>query len=533
MERYRQGYVEAMEKGAELVVFPELATTGYPPRDLLALPDFIEANLSMIEEMAAWTASGPPMIVGYIAKNKDQVGNDLLNAAAILESGKQTGTIHKSLLPSYDVFDEDRYFEHCTERTPIRIAGRTIGLTICEDIWSSPEHWNRLRYPVDPSTELAKQGIDFFINISASPFTIGKSAIRREVVSSKARDHGLATVYVNQVGAHDELIFDGRSMVVDKDGKVIQQLAAFQEEVAVVSINTNTPGAQEAPPQMCLEEEVYEALVLGVRDYVHKSGFQSICLGLSGGIDSALTAAIAVDALGPEHVFGVAMPTRYSSDHSVEDAEALARHLGCRYELIPIDQTFQAFLDQMAPVFAGRDEDVTEENLQARTRGVTLMAISNKEGSLLLTTGNKSEMAVGYCTMYGDMCGALAVIADVPKTLVYKVSKWINREQERIPWRTIEKPPSAELRPDQLDEDSLPPYPVLDAIIEKVVEYGFSGDRIAQELDLEPGEVYRIVRLIHQNEYKRKQAPPVLKVTTKAFGVGRRMPIVMRHRSWS
>jgi len=318
---------------------------------------------------------------------------------------------------------------------------------------------------------------------------------------------------------------------LDAQGKRITELAAFEEEVAVVSLDSVEEVTQEI--DRTEEHELYQALVLGVRDYVRKSGFNDVVLGLSGGIDSALTAVIAADALGPEHVFGIAMPTRYSSDHSVEDAEQLAKNLGCRYQLVPIDNSFQSLLDQMKPVFGDRDENVAEENMQSRIRGMTLMAVSNKEGSLLLTTGNKSEMAVGYCTLYGDMCGALAVIADVPKTLVYKLSEWINRDVERIPTRTISKPPSAELRPDQMDSDSLPPYAILDEIIERLVEKCQSAEQIAKEIPLELSEVQKWVHLIHLNEYKRRQAPPVLKVMTKAFGVGRRMPLVMRHNHWS
>lgn len=533
-ECYREAFEYAKSQGADAVVYPELATTGYPPRDFLSRENFIQQNLHLVEEMTAWTREGPAIIVGFISRNTSGVGNDFFNSAAVLEDGEHRHTVLKSLLPSYDVFDEDRYFEHAQSRSVVEVCGRKVGLTICEDIWSSPEHWNHVRYPVDPCTELAAAGAELFINISASPFSIGKSRIRREIVSQKAAIHGLFTVYVNQVGAHDELIFDGRSMVLSPTGKSVAQLPAFDEAVRVVDLPLDQQvESTEEGETLSEEEEVYRALVLGVRDYVRKSGFRSVVLGLSGGIDSALTAVIAADALGPENVFGIAMPTRYSSDHSVEDAEALASTLGCRYSLVPIDDTFQVLLDQLSPLFVGKEPDVTEENLQARIRGITLMAVSNKEGSLLLTTGNKSELAVGYCTLYGDMCGALALIADVPKTLVYRLSRWINRNEERIPLRTLEKPPSAELRPDQIDQDSLPPYDILDAIVEGVVELNQSAEYIAEALKADLGEVRRIVRLIHLNEYKRRQAPPVLKVTSKAFGVGRRMPLVAKHQSWS
>ncbi len=529
-ETLRDAYEQACRQNADIVVYPELATTGYPPRDLLAREPFIAKNKQLVETMATWTAHGPAIVVGWVEPNPSPVGNRLFNSAAVLERGEWAANVQKSLLPSYDVFDEDRYFEPAQERKVVTIGGCKVGITICEDIWSSPEHWDTIRYPVDPCAELVNQGAEVLLNISASPFSDGKSEIRRRIVQEKAQTLGVPLVYVNQVGAHDELIFDGGSMVVQANGDISRYLPAFQDALEVVDIHS--PSVSVPLRQRSREEDLYNALLLGVRDYVQKSGFQTVCLGLSGGIDSALTAVIAVDALGPENVHGLAMPSPYSSDHSVEDALQLAANLGCPVHTIPIGDTFFAMNKQLEPLFKGLEPDVTEENLQARIRGTTLMALSNKMGALLLTTGNKSEMAVGYCTLYGDMCGALAVIADVPKTWVYALCRWLNRESIRIPVRTIEKPPSAELRPGQVDSDSLPPYSILDAIIEGVVERGASVDDLSGTLDISDAELERVVRLIHLNEYKRRQAPPVLKVTSKAFGVGRRMPIVMKHSEW-
>jgi NAD+ synthetase len=445
------------------------------------------------------------------------------------------GRVYKTLLPTYDVFDEDRYFEPAESRRCIEFGRIPIGVSICEDIWASPEHWTKVRYPVDPSAELASMGARLLINISASPWSVGKAALRRRIVGDTARSLGLYTLYVNQVGGHDELIFDGHSIAVDPKGHVFHRMASFAEDFAVVTVpecallddaEVETPAAPwiDAPWQ----QEIHEALVLGLRDYVRKSGHTQVVLGLSGGIDSALTAVIAADALGPENVWGVALPTRYSSEHSVEDARKLADNLGIRFDVLPIDRAFQALLDQMAPLFGGADGGLAEENLQARIRGMTLMALSNQFGHLVLATGNKSELAVGYCTLYGDMCGALSVIGDVTKTRVYGIAHWLNHHRERIPERTLTKPPSAELRPDQTDQDTLPPYDILDPIVEAHVENYEPAESIAQQRGIDIDTVRRILRLIQNSEYKRRQAAPVLKVTAKAFGMGRRMPIVAR-----
>jgi NAD+ synthase (glutamine-hydrolysing) len=536
---YHNVWKQAHSAGIDLLILPELTTTGYPPKDLLSRRSFVTENVQVLEEMASWTTEGPAIIGGYIEPNYEGDGNDFFNGAALLDGGLIQHRIRKSLLPSYDVFDEDRYFEHGTQREVVPFRGIPLGITICEDIWSSPEHWNKLRYPVDPCAELAEKGARLFINISASPFTLGKAAVRRNLIAETAKRHGLHTVYVNQIGAHDELIFDGHSIVANPNGHIITRLKAFEEDFAIVEIpddelmGVSPPSLKtldrQSPPSP--EEEGYQALVVGTRDYVRKSGFQSVILGLSGGIDSALTAAVATDALGPENVRGVAMPTRFSSEHSLRDAQDLAENLGISFETISIDKAFQALLDQMAPVLDDLASDITEENIQARLRGITLMAMSNKTGSLVLTTGNKSEMAVGYCTLYGDMCGALAVIADVPKTLVFSMSRWLNRNGIRIPENTLTKPPSAELRPGQLDQDSLPPYDILDRIIEEYVEHDRSADDITEQTGISHELVSKIIKWINQTEYKRRQAAPVLKITSKAFGVGRRFPIVASHNS--
>jgi NAD+ synthetase len=528
---WRAAWERARSANADVLLLPELATTGYPPRDLLARPDFIERNLALVDTMTRWTAEGGPTILaGCILPNEAPGGNDFFNAAVVLRDGEALARIHKSLLPSYDVFDEDRYFEPATSRALVEIAGVPVGITICEDIWSSPEHWNRIRYPVDPCAELAAQGAQVLFNLSASPFVLGKPRVRHALISETARTHAVPVVYLNQVGAHDELIFDGHSIVAAADGTIIHRLAPFEEDFRVVELTPDSRGGTDSDPAMAEEEEAFRALVLGTRDYVRKSGFERVLIGLSGGIDSALTAVIAAHAIGPENVHCIAMPTRYSSDHSIDDARSLAQNLGMPFSRISIDEAFQSMLDQMAPLFGDAPPDITEENIQARLRGMTLMALSNKSGALVLATSNKSELAVGYCTLYGDMCGALAVIGDVQKTLAYRISRWINRDGEVIPPGTIQKPPSAELRPDQEDADSLPPYEALDAIIGAYVERHLAPDAIAEDTGLNPALIREMVTLIDRAEFKRRQSAPVLKITPKAFGVGRRIPIVARHR---
>ena len=518
---YRRG----VAAGVELVVFPELAVTGYPPRDLLHKSRFIADSLAVLDRLAGATgATG--LLVGYVGANDLRPGREAVNAVALLQNGKVLATRAKTLLPTYDVFDEDRYFEPARENAPVAFNGRKIGLTVCEDVWNDEGFWHDRRYRRNPARELTEAGAKILFNVSASPWHLGKNQTRHAMLSSLAAAAQCPLVYCNSVGGNDELVFDGMSLVFGGGGQLLAEGAAFAEDFIVVE--TDTASAITASP-MVDEEKLYRALVLGLRDYLHKCGFKSAVLGLSGGIDSALTAVIAAEALGRENVRGVSLPSQYSSQGSLDDARRLAENLGIQYDVIPIQPMFLAAKGQLAGVFAGRAEDTAEENIQARLRAVILMAMSNKFGSLLLTTGNKSELAVGYCTLYGDMCGGLAVISDVPKTTVYRLSAWINREREIIPRDTITKPPSAELRPDQTDQDSLPPYDVLDAILEAYVVDGKSRADIVRA-GFDAATVGRIVRLIDLNEYKRRQAAPGLKVTSKAFGVGRRMPIAQRYR---
>jgi len=515
----------ARQEKADLVLFPELTVTGYPPRDLLPKKDFISANLAALRRLAA--ASGPvAMLVGFVGENKNPPGRDVTNEAALLQNGQIVATRIKSLLPTYDVFDEDRYFEPGAKSAPVDIAGQRCGVTICEDIWNDEDFWPHRRYRANPVGELLAAGAQCILNISASPWHVGKENLRGQMLASLARKSGRPVALCNLVGGNDELIFDGNSLVFNGAGELIAKGRAFEEDFVMVDTESSPPIAAAPGPE---EESVYRALALGLRDYFHKCGFKSAVLGLSGGIDSAVVACVAVAALGPEHVQGVSLPSQYSSQGSLDDARLLAQRLGLRYDVIPIQPAFEAVKQQLKPAFAGRPEDTTEENIQARLRGVVLMALSNKSGSLLLTTGNKSELAVGYCTLYGDMCGGLAVISDVPKTMVYRLAHWINRDRELIPAASITKPPSAELRSNQTDQDSLPPYETLDAILEQYVVHGRGAAEIARSgLPLET--VRQVIRLIDANEYKRRQAAPGLKVTTKAFGVGRRFPIAQRYK---
>ena len=518
---YRRG----AEAGADLVMFPELAVTGYPPRDLLLKKSFIAGNLAVLNELAAATGK-TALLTGYVGENQKRPGRELTNAVALLQHGKIAATRVKSLLPTYDVFDEDRYFEPATENAPVELNGGKIGLTICEDIWNDEDFWPDRRYRSNPPIELAAAGARVICNISASPWHVGKENTRYRMLQSMAAKAGRAVVFCNQVGGNDELVFDGGSVAFNAAGELIAQGAMFAEDLVIV--DTEAKSAITCTKQSD-EENVHNALVLGLRDYLHKCGFKSAVLGLSGGIDSALVASLAVTALGRENVRGVSLPSQYSSQGSLDDARALAGNLGIHYEVIPIESAFATLKHELQPAFAGRPEDTTEENIQARLRGVILMALSNKFGSLLLTTGNKSELAVGYCTLYGDMCGGLAVISDVPKTMVYRLAKWINRAQEIIPAPSITKAPSAELRPNQTDQDSLPPYDVLDAILDAyVVEGKTTGEIVAA--GFEEATVKRVIRLIDFNEYKRRQAAPGLKVTSKAFGVGRRVPIAQKYQ---
>ena len=521
-EKLVSAYERAVREGAELCVGSELGLCGYPPRDLLNRRDFVESHERALREVAKRVGK-VPLLIGGIEKTNQKAGRPLYNTAFLVEKGKTRAVARKILLPTYDVFDEDRYFEAGDKVGSVRIAGKRVGVTICEDIWNDEDLWPERRYRIDPVRELAKKGMDLLINLSASPWNIGKEKVRYRLLAEVAKREKIPVIQVNQVGGNDELVFDGRSLGVGVKGGLLAQGAAFMEDVKVVDIG----GKEQKPIGAGDEEQVFQALVLGTRDYLQKCGFQEVVLGLSGGIDSALVAVVAAEALGKDKVLGVAMPSRFSSAGSVADAEALAKRLGIRYQKIPIEDTFAAMLRSIAPAREGRSGGLTEENLQSRIRGMTLMAISNDSGRLLLTTGNKSEMAVGYCTLYGDMCGALAVIADVPKTLVYRISRWINRKREIIPKNSIEKAPSAELRPDQKDQDSLPSYEELDRILESyVVNEGSIQGMVKKGISKALAE--EMVRKIDISEYKRRQAAPGLKVTTKAFGVGRRIPLAQR-----
>lgn len=520
-DRILAAYQELDAAGADFVLTPELAITGYPPQDLLFKSRFVPENLAALDRLRSNLRSAA-LVVGFIDANRSESGRHFHNAAAVLESGQEPQIVHKSLLPTYDVFDEARYFEPASAVSPVTIKGRSFGVTICEDIWTR-ESLPRPLYTCDPVEKLASAGATAILNLSASPFQLGKPAQRLGMIQALATKYGIPFYYCNSVGGNDQLVFDGNSLAVAADGRLIWQGASFAEETACVPPSSLSPSP--SPRTEC--GDLHQALVLGLRDYMAKCGFKTCVLGLSGGIDSALVACLAADAVGKENVTGVAMPTQFSSAHSVADAEALAANLGIRYLKIPIQEAFETFKAQMLPAFEGRAEDATEENMQARLRGMTLMALSNKLGSILLTTGNKSELAVGYCTLYGDMCGGLAVISDVPKTMVYRLSRHINRDREIIPESTLTKPPSAELRPDQKDQDTLPPYDVLDEVLALYVEENLSGaDIIARGFDAET--VRWIVRRVDLNEYKREQAAPGLKVTGRAFGIGRRMPLAQR-----
>jgi NAD+ synthetase len=528
-QKILSAYDRLAAAGAELVITPELAITGYPPQDLVFKSQFVPQNLGVLEELQGHVR-GPALLVGFVDRNEGR-GKPFHNAAALLQPGAPMTKTHKSLLPTYDVFDEDRYFQPAQHVAPLLFGGRKLGVTICEDIWT--EHYlPRPFYDLEPVRALVDQGADLILNLSASPFSLKKPSIRREMVAALAGAYHRPICYCNAVGGNDQLVFDGNSIAVNAAGQLIAQLPAFQEADAI--IDTDSSAVFELP-QNNSSADLFEALSLGLRDYVLKCNFKSAVLGLSGGIDSAVVAAIAVNALGPQNVVGVSMPSPYSSRGSIEDALALARNLGIECLQIPIANAFSAFKAQFGEIFAGRPEDTTEENMQSRLRGMALMALSNKFGHLVLSTGNKSELAVGYCTIYGDMAGGLAVISDVPKTMIYQLARWINannlgagRAREIIPASTIEKPPSAELRPGQIDQDTLPPYEILDEILRLYVEENLSvRDIIAH--GFEEKTVRWIQRRIDLNEYKREQAAPGIKVTSRAFGLGRRMPIAQKY----
>ena len=517
-------YKELVSLGADLVVTPELSITGYPPRDLIFKSKFIDDNLSVIENLSQ-SIGNIPIIVGCVEYNTQDSGNPFQNTALVIQNNQIIGRATKSLLPSYDVFDEARYFQPSKGVQVQSIAGKKFGITICEDIWSEDFLPSKL-YVKDPAGELAKQGVDFLINLSASPFHIGKQKERHAMLSFLARRIETPVIYCNAVGGNDELIFDGNSLAYSAEGELIAQGASFKDESILVDTESSKIAIKEGDKL----KEVYDALVLGLRDYVSKCGFKSALVGLSGGIDSALTAVIAESALGAENVFGVTMPSEFSSVGSVDDSLKLAENLGIGFQEVPITNSFSTIKEDLHEVFRDYEEDITEENMQARIRGIFLMSISNKKGHLLLTTGNKSELAVGYCTIYGDMCGGLAVISDLPKTLVYELSKWINRNDEVIPWSTIEKEPSAELKPNQKDQDTLPDYELLDQILELYVDQSMSVSSIigkGYDKDL----VKWIASRVDMNEWKRWQSAPGLRVTSKAFGVGRRIPIAQRYKN--
>jgi NAD+ synthase/NAD+ synthase (glutamine-hydrolysing) len=513
----------AQAMGADLMATPELALMGYLPRDLLMNQGFVRRAGEKLANLARELQDAPPMLVGLATPNPCEVGRPLFNSAVLVQNGRVGQAFHKSLLPTYDVFDEDRYFEPYRGVQILELGGHKLGISICEDVWNDRDFWKRRRYHQDPIEALAKSGAEAIVNLSASPFQVGKQMLREEMLGHMARKYGLPVAIINQVGANDDLIFDGRSAAFDAEGRLFARARGFQEDVVIVELlaGRGTVAEDDYTP----EAEIWNALVLGVRDYARKTRFKKVLLGLSGGIDSALTAAIAAEAMGPENVLGVMMPSCYSSSGSVDDSVELAKNLGIQTTLLPIADIMKTYDVVLADVFRGLKPDVTEENIQSRIRGNLLMALSNKFGSLLLTTGNKSELSVGYCTLYGDMNGGLAVIADLPKLMVYRVSRWRNERKADIPESILTKAPSAELRPDQKDQDSLPPYELLDEILELHVEQCESADEIIAR-GFDEATVRRVLRLVRIAEFKRKQAAPVLKVTSRAFGTGWRMPIV-------
>jgi len=515
----------AKSAGAGLILFPELSVCGYPPRDLVERSSFAARNRKSAAEIARATA-GIAVICGLVTPADSDTGKSVMNSAAFLMDGKIQFIQSKMLLPTYDVFDEARNFAPAKSQQLFPFCSNRMALTICEDAWNDKQFWPKRLYTVDPVEKLIQEGGNFVLNISASPFWIGKREFRRDMLASIARQHKVPVALVNQVGGNDSLIFDGSSIVLNRDGKVIAQGKSFEEDLIYFDSADLTGEIHE---QVSGDEgSAYAALVLGTRDYIRKCGFQKAIVGLSGGIDSALTAVIAADAVGPENVIGVGMPGPYSSQGSIDDARALAQNLGIRFELLSINPAYEAYREILRPVFAGLKEDVTEENIQSRARGTLLMSLSNKLGAIVLSTGNKSELGVGYCTLYGDMVGGLAVISDVPKTLVYGLARYVNSRRPVIPQASLEKPPSAELRPDQKDSDSLPPYDVLDAVLEDYVEDSHAADQIASDRGIDIETVRKVMRMVDRAEYKRQQAAPGLKISPKAFGYGRRFPIAAK-----
>ncbi len=524
---------QAERRGAEVVAFPELALTGYPPRDLVEKHSFLDRTADALQSIAQESANlNLSLIIGYVARSPESAAIKAQNAAAVVENGRIVCDQRKILLPTYDVFDEARYFQPAEHQCICNIRGTRVALAICEDFWNDKQYWERRRYSRDPIEELVQQGADVIISINASPWNIGKREQREAIFCSNTKRFGLPVAYVHMVGGNDQLVFDGTSFAMTGRGELAARAQSFAEDL--ILFDSATGVGDDHASHLSPDEAVFEALLLGTRDYIRKCGFRSALVGLSGGIDSALVAAIAVEAVGKENVTGVGMPGPYSSEHSLTDARELARNLGIRFEVVPIKCGYDAMMCTLGPLFSGFNPDATEENLQSRLRGITLMALSNKFGSLVLTTGNKSEIAVGYCTLYGDMCGGLAVISDVPKTLVYQLARIANARYEEkglagpIPESTFTKPPSAELRPDQKDTDALPEYDVLDAILAGYIERYESVSEITSKEGLPEDLVRDIVRKVDRNEYKRQQAAPGLRITPKAFGVGRRFPIAHR-----
>jgi len=513
-------------KGADLAVTSELALLGYPPRDLLLNADFVERSWSTLRDLAHDLADLPPILVGLAKPNLDEVGRPLFNSAALLREGRVERTFKKALLPTYDVFDEDRYFEPAAEPQILELGDSVLGISICEDIWNDRDFWRRRRYHTNPVQELVAAGAKAVVNLSASPFTAGKQKHREAMLANLAKKYSVPFFYINQVGGNDDLVFDGRSCVFDGDGLLVARAQGFMPDLIIADMKGGMGSI--ANDDFTPESEIWRALVLGTRDYVHKCGFSGVLLGLSGGIDSSLVAAIAAQALGPSNVLGVLMPSPYTSRASIKDACALAKNLGIKTITMSITDIMKSYDEELAKPFSGHLKDVTEENIQARIRGNLLMALSNKFGLVLLTTGNKSELAVGYCTIYGDMSGGLAVISDVPKTTVYRLAEWLNaRRGEIIPMEVLHKSPTAELRFDQIDQDSLPPYEVLDDILERYLELHQSKEELLA-LGYEKEVVERVLCLVKSAEFKRRQAAPGLKVTDRAFGSGWRMPVACR-----
>ncbi len=528
LDKIKQSADRAIERQCDLVVFSELVIPGYPPRDLLERRDFIDANLNCLHRLIA-AISGIGVICGFVDKNLSEEGKPIFNAAIVFENGKIIHKVHKRLLPTYDIFDERRYFEPGRESLPFSYKGHKIGLTICEDAWNDEDIFQNRIYDHDPVAENVQAGADLVINISASPYYLGHDTFRKDMFAFMAKKYRLPMMFANQVGGNDSVIFDGSSSVFDNNGKMIAGASDFAEDFIVFDSKTLKICDHDIHDvSMSDTESIFKALVMGTHNYVTKCGFSKTVIGLSGGIDSALTACIAVTALGNENVSVVFMPSQYTSKENFEDTQKLAANLGVVLTQIPIDNIFKEFLKVLSPAFKESEPDIAEQNIQARIRGTILMALSNKHGALVLSTGNKSEIAVGYCTLYGDMTGGLAVISDVPKTMVYELAHYINRKKEIIPFRIIDKAPSAELKPDQLDQDDLPPYDILDAILKGYIEEMKGIQELAQ-MGFDKEVVEEVVLRVDRNEYKRHQAAPGLKVTSKAFGYGRRYPLAQRY----